>query len=87
VFFADRPALGEPAPPRVSAATTVEVTTDVVVAVPETTGVEVTGTLDGRPVDDAPFPSAGEHTVSAGSTLYLQAGAATPVVAGAPTTG
>ena len=87
VFFADRPALGEPAPPRVSAATTVEVTTDVVVAVPETTGVEVTGTLDGRPVHDVPFPTAGEHTVSAGSTLYLQAGAATPVVAGAPTTG
>lgn len=87
VFFADRPALGEPAPPRVSEATTVDVTTDVVVAVPETDGVEVTGIVDGRPVNDAPFASAGEHTVAAGSTIHLRAGAATPVVAGAPSTG
>lgn len=87
VFFADRPALGEPAPPRVSEATTVDVTTDVVVAVPETDGVEVTGVIDGQPVNDAPFASAGEHTVAAGSTIHLRAGAATPVVAGAPSTG
>lgn len=86
VFFADRPALGEPAPPRVSEATTVDVTTDVVVAVPETDGVEVTGVIDGQPVNDAPFASAGEHTVAAGSTIHLRAGAATPVVAGAPST-
>ena len=34
-----------------------------------------------------PIPSEGEHTLGAGTTLTLAAGAATPVVAGTPSTG
>lgn len=86
--FANDPAhVGEPAPPRVATATTVDVTTDVSVTVAETKGVRVTGTLDGSPVVDAPMPSPGGHVVSAGSVIFLDAGAATPVVAGAPVHG
>ena len=59
-------------------------TTDVSVTVAETTGVRVTGTLDGVVVDDAPVDTTGPHVISAGSTIFLDAGAATPVVAGAP---
>ncbi|MGW9267526.1 sodium:solute symporter family transporter, partial [Gordonia terrae] len=61
------------------------VTTDVSVSVAETTGVRVTGTLDGVVVDDAQVATTGPHVISAGSTIFLDAGAATPVVAGAPT--
>ncbi len=86
--FANDPAhVGEPAPPRVATATTVDVTTDVSVTVAEVKGVRVTGTLDGSPVVDAPMPSPGGHVVSAGSVIFLDAGAATPVVAGAPVHG
>ncbi|AZZ79966.1 MULTISPECIES: sodium/solute symporter [Gordonia] len=86
--FANDPAnVGEPAPPRVTTATTVDVTTDVSVTVAETKGVRVTGTLDGSPVVDAPIPSPGGHVISADSVIFLDAGAATPVVAGAPVDG
>ncbi|MDL9946716.1 cation acetate symporter [Gordonia sp. ABSL11-1] len=87
VFATDRSALGEPAPPRVDAATTVDITTDVTVTVVETTGLTVTGVLDGRTVDGAPIPSTGPHVLGAGTIVHLDAGAATPVVEGAPTTG
>lgn len=87
LFVADRPSLGEPLPPTVGQQTTVAVKTDVVVQVDAPTGVTVTGTLDGRSVRDAPIPSAGEHTLGAGTTLTLAPGAATPVTAGAPSTG
>ncbi len=50
-------------------------------------GITVTGTLDDRRVDEAAIGSAGEHTLGAGSTLNLAAGAATPVVAGTPAAG
>jgi Na+(H+)/acetate symporter ActP len=73
LFVADRPPLGGPLPPRVD-----EHTTD---------GVTVSGNLDGRPVHDARITSAGEYTLGAGTTVTLAAGAATPVVAGAPSTG
>lgn len=86
--FANDPAnVGEPAPPRVTTATTVDVTTDVSVTVAETKGVRVTGTLDGSPVVDAPIPSPGGHVISADSVIFLDAGAATPVVTGAPVDG
>ena len=87
LFLADRPALGGPLPPTVDQHTTVAVETDVMVQVDAPTGITVTGTLDGRPVRDAPTPSAGEHALGAGTTLMLSPGAATPVVAGAPSSG
>ena len=87
VFANDPTHVGEPAPPRVTTATTVDVTTDVSVTVAETKGVRVTGTLDGAAVVDAPIPAPGGHVISADSVIYLDAGAATPVVAGAPVHG
>jgi len=87
LFFSDRGELGGPLPPTVTQHTTVSIETDVVVRVAEPAGITVTGTLDGRAIDSAPIPSAGEHTLGAGSTLTLNAGAATPVVAGTPSTG
>ena len=87
LFFTDRGELGGPMPPTVQQHTTVAIETDVVVQVAEPAGITVTGTLDGRRVDAATIPSAGEHTLGAGTTLTLAAGAATPVVAGTPSTG
>lgn len=88
LFLTDRGGeLGGPLPPTVQEATTVAIDTDVVVQVAAPAGITVTGTLDGRAVDDAPIGPPGEHTLSAGSTLRLASGAATPVVAGAPGTG
>ncbi len=87
LFFADRGELGGPLPPTVQQHTTVAIETDVVVQVVVPTGITVTGTLDGTHVDAQPIPSAGEHTLGEGTTLSLAAGAATPVVAGTPSTG
>ncbi|HET6732653.1 cation acetate symporter [Mycobacterium sp.] len=87
LFFADRGELGGSLPPTVKQHTTVAIETDVVVQVVEPAGITVTGTLDGRRLDAAPIPSVGEHTLGAGSTLTLAAGAATPVVAGTPSAG
>ncbi|MGV0849616.1 sodium/solute symporter [Mycolicibacterium phlei] len=87
LFFTDGGELGGPLPPTVTQPTTVAVETDVVVQVPQPQGITVTGTLDGRTVADHPLSAAGEHTIGEGSTLNLAAGAATPVVAGAPSTG
>lgn len=79
--------LGGALPPTVQHDTTVAIETDVVVTATEPAGVTVTGTLDGRPVRAAGLGTAGEHTLGAGSMLELAAGAATPVVVGAPSTG
>ena len=88
LFLTDRGGeLGGPLPPTVQQNTTVEIETDVVVQVAEPAGITVTGTLDDRQVDAAPIGQAGDHTLGAGSTLTLSAGAATPVVAGTPSTG
>src|SRR6185312_1232473 len=87
LFFADRGELGGPLPPTVQQHTNVAIETEVVVQVVVPTGITVTGTLDGTHVDAQPIPSAGEHTLGEGSTLSLAAGAATPVVAGTPSTG
>jgi Na+(H+)/acetate symporter ActP len=87
LFFTDRGELGGPMPPAVQQHTTVAIETDVVVQVAAPAGISVTGTLDGRRVDAAKVPSPGEHTLGAGTTLTLAAGAATPVVAGTPSTG
>ncbi|MEE6167200.1 MULTISPECIES: sodium/solute symporter [unclassified Mycolicibacterium] len=79
--------LGGPLPPTVHQQTTVAVDTAVVVHVTEPAGITVTGTLDGRHVEAVAIDNAGEHALGAGTTLTLAAGAATPVVAGAPSTG
>lgn len=79
--------LGAPMPPTVQQDTVVAIETDVVVQVDDPRGLTVTGTLDGRPVDGATIAGAGEHVLSAGSTLNLAEGAAAPVVAGTPSTG
>jgi Na+(H+)/acetate symporter ActP len=87
LFFTDRGELGGPMPPTVQQHTTVAIETDVVVHVAEPAGITVTGALDGIHVGAQPFPSEGDHTLGAGTTLTLAAGAATPVVAGTPSTG
>jgi len=88
LFLTDRGGeLGGPLPPTVQQDTTVAIETGVVVQVAAPAGITVTGTLDDRRVDGAAIGSAGEHTLGAGSTLNLAAGAATPVVAGTPAAG
>lgn len=87
LFVTDRGELGGPLPPSVDRETTVQVETDVVVQVVDPSGITMTGLLDGKTVRDATFGSPGEHTVGAGTSLTLAAGAATPVVAGTPSTG
>jgi len=87
LFVADRGDLGGPLPPIVTADTTVAIETDVVVRVAEPAGITVTGMLDGTPVDAQPIPTPGDHTLDAGTTLILAAGAQTPVVAGTPSSG
>lgn len=83
----DRPAVSQPVPPRVSQITTVAITTDVVVAVTDPAGVTVNGRLDGAPVVDRPLTHPGRYTLDQDSSLRLAEGAATPVVAGTPTSG
>lgn len=78
LFLSDRTELGGPMPPTVQEQTTVAVDTDVVVQVDQPAGVSV---------DGAPLPAPGRYTLTEGTTMTLAAGAATPVVAGAPTTG
>lgn len=87
LFVTDRGELGGPLPPSVDRETTVQIETDVVVQVVDPDGITVTGLLDGKSVRDAAFGAPGEHTVGAGTSLTLAAGAATPVVAGTPSTG
>ncbi|MHC9294258.1 cation acetate symporter [Mycobacterium sp. LTG2003] len=87
LFISDRGELGGPLPPSVQQQTTVAIETDVVVQVAEPRGIAVSGLLDGREVEGATIGAPGEHTLGAGTTLTLDAGAATPVVAGTPSTG
>lgn len=87
LFVSDRGELGGPLPPTVQQPTTVQVETEVVVQVIDPAGITVTGDLDGRHVDSARITEPGRHTLGAGTTLTLAAGAATPVVAGTPGTG
>lgn len=87
LFISDRGELGGPLPPSVQQQTTVAIETDVVVQVAEPRGIAVSGLLDGREVESATIGAPGEHTLGAGTTLTLDAGAATPVVAGTPSTG
>ncbi|MGV1087696.1 MAG: sodium:solute symporter family transporter, partial [Mycobacterium sp.] len=79
--------LGRPVPPTVTQQTSVAIQTSVRVTVVNPAGITVTGTVDGRTVEDSPLPGAGEHTLGAGSTVTLAPGAQTPVIVGAPLTG
>ncbi|ANE79556.1 cation acetate symporter [Mycobacterium adipatum] len=87
LFVTDRGDLGGPLPPSVDRETTVQIETDIVVQVVDPSGIRVSGELDGNAVRDATFGTPGEHTLGAGTSLTLAAGAATPVVAGTPGTG
>lgn len=87
LFISDRGELGGPLPPTVQQQTTVQIDTPVVVQVIEPAGITVSGDLDGRHVESARITAPGQHTLGAGTTLTLAAGAATPVVAGTPGTG
>ena len=78
--------LGGPLPPTVTQATTIAVDTAVDVDVVDPTGITVSGTVDGIPLQDSGL-DAGRHSLSAGTTVALAAGAHTPVVAGAPPSG
>jgi Na+(H+)/acetate symporter ActP len=80
------PDLGGPLAPVVARQTTVAVETGVDITVTDPAGVTVSGSLDGNPANNA-VPGAGRHTIAAGSTVTLAAGAHTPVVEGAPATG
>jgi Na+(H+)/acetate symporter ActP len=87
LFMRDGTNLDGPLPPAVQHQTTVTVETDVVVQVADPAGIRVTGEVDGKGLDDASFASPGRYTLAHGTTLKLAAGSATPVVAGAPSSG
>lgn len=83
-FLAENRAFGTPPSPTVGERTTVDITTDVVVQVPEPMDASASGVIDGDPVDGAVRLDEGEHELSAGTSLVLEAGSPVPVVAGAP---
>jgi len=87
LFLSDTTKLDGPLPPVVQHQTTVTVETDVVVQVAEPAGITVTGDVDGTRMHGAAFPAPGQYTLAHGTTLTLAAGSATPVVAGAPSSG
>ncbi|MEV6064866.1 cation acetate symporter [Nocardia asteroides] len=86
-FLGDEPPLGSPAPPTVDQRTTVDISTDVVVHLDVAQQVHVTGTVDGRTARGPVVLAPGDHTLTAGTELVLEPGAAVPVVAGAPADG
>ncbi len=86
-FVADDRPLGSPAPPILTQQTTVDITTDVVVQVADTESATATGVIDDRSVDGPVSLLPGQHELSAGTRLVLQAGAQVPVVSGAPADG
>ena len=87
LFVRDGTNLDGPLPPVVQQQTAVTIETDVVVQVAEPVGIRVTGDVDGAALNDVTFPSPGRYALGRGTTLTLAAGSATPVVAGAPSTG
>ncbi|GAD83170.1 cation acetate symporter [Nocardia asteroides NBRC 15531] len=86
-FLGDEPPLGSPAPPTVDQRTTVDISTDVVVHLDVAQQVHVTGTVDGAAARGPVLLTPGDHTLTAGTELVLEPGAAVPVVAGAPADG
>ncbi|MEV0337182.1 cation acetate symporter [Nocardia sp. NPDC050717] len=86
-FLADERPVGTPAPSTVGERTSVDISTDVVVHLDVSQQVTVHGTLDGRAEAGPVLLTPGDHTLDAGTELVLDAGAAVPVVAGAPADG
>ncbi|MGB3772984.1 MAG: cation acetate symporter [Rhodococcus sp. (in: high G+C Gram-positive bacteria)] len=86
-FVHDAREMGTAAPPSVDSATTVDITTDVVVQVQDALEVVATGTVDGADVDGPLTLAAGDHTLQSGTVIELEAGSPVPVVAGAPVQG
>ncbi len=78
LFAADRPAIGGPLPPAITQDTTVAIEADVLVQVTRADGITVDGQALAGP---------GRYQLHRGATMTLAAGASTPVVAGAPSTG
>ncbi|HLU57811.1 MAG TPA: cation acetate symporter [Pseudonocardia sp.] len=84
-FMSDDRTFDRPAPPHFPDRATVDVRTDVELQVVEPIQFTATGVVDGRAVVDGPVRwEAGRHTVEAGAELEFPAGAAVPVVVGAP---
>lgn len=86
-FAADARDVGTPAPPSVDTATSVDISTDVVVQVQEPLDVVIRGTVDDALVDGPITLQPGDHTLLSGTVLELGAGSPVPVVAGAPVEG
>ncbi|GAA5126848.1 sodium/solute symporter [Pseudonocardia adelaidensis] len=84
-FFSDDRTFDRPAPPQFPDHATVEIRTDVELQVEEPVEFTGTGVIDGRNVVDGRIRwEIGRHTVQEGAQLEFPAGAAVPVVAGAP---
>jgi Na+(H+)/acetate symporter ActP len=84
-FLSDDRSFDRQAPPQFPDNATVDVRTDVVLQVVEPVQFTADGVVDGRRVVDGPVRwEIGTHTVAAGAQLEFPAGAAVPVVAGAP---
>ncbi len=86
LFVHSSDTLGDPLPPHVPVATTVDVGRTVEVTVSDPSGVRIDGVVDGREVHGQAPPS-GSIVVERGSTIHLAEGAATPIVSSAPQTG
>jgi Na+(H+)/acetate symporter ActP len=85
-FVSDQRTFERQAPPQFPDRTTVDIRTDVELQVDQSVVLEARGVVDGEP-EDGRKPiiwAPGVHTVLAGSQLEFGAGAAVPVVAGAP---
>ena len=78
--------IGTPAPPTVSAQTSIDIRTDVLLQVENPLQLQASGTVDGSPVSGELRLEPGKHEFDKGSRLTLAAGSEVPVVAGAPAT-
>src|SRR3954447_6396758 len=85
-FVSDQRTFERQAPPQFPDRTTVDIRTDVNLQVDQPVVLEARGEVDGQRLDqlDALTWLPGVHTVRAGSKLEFGAGAAVPVVVGAP---
>jgi Na+(H+)/acetate symporter ActP len=84
-FLSDDRTFDRPAPPQFPDRSTVEIHTAVELQVAEPVQFTATGVVDGRQMTDRPVRwEVGRHTVEAGAELEFPAGAAVPVVVGAP---
>ncbi|MHA6619226.1 sodium/solute symporter [Pseudonocardia sp. DLS-67] len=84
-FLSDDLTFDRPAPPQFPDHATVDIRTDVELQVAEPVEFTATGVVDGRQVVDGPVRwETGLHTVAEGAQLEFPAGAAVPIVAGAP---